>query len=379
MSLQNGDSVFCIVTNTGPCSIYSPVTSNKITIQSFPPVAVSLGIIASYTTICPGDTVLFTASAVNGGLNPNYLWQLNGIATGSNNSTFITSSLSDGDQVSCILTSTLNCTSNSPAVSNIITIHVSSITINASSSSVCKGEDVLFVASAMNTTFSPGYQWLLNGNIVGAVGNTYSPASLSDGDLVECKLTGNPGCPYPVISNIIAMNVNPLPIISMGNDTLIEPGRSAFPDPLLIGHIIKYQWTPATGLDNPVILRPKATPNISTTYFLTATSDKNCKSSGKIRVVVYYPLQMPNAFTPNGDGKNDLFRIPSTALQQIVNFSIFNRWGERIFFTTDRNVGWEGNYKGKQQPIGSYIWQVSYVDLVNKKLTHKEGTVLLLR
>ena len=89
-------------------------------------------------------------------------------------------------------------------------------------------------------------------------------------------------------------------------------------------------------------------------------------------------LLIPNAFTPNGDGKNDLFKIDNFTDQELLEFKIFNRWGTILFTTEDPSIGWDGTYKGKKQPFGVYGYVIRIVYAQNVVETYK-GTVTLLR
>ena len=89
---------------------------------------------------------------------------------------------------------------------------------------------------------------------------------------------------------------------------------------------------------------------------------------------------MPNAFTPNGDGIDDIFRIPpQVAPATIKSFSVFNRWGQKIFYTENGGKGWDGTLNGQMQPEGSYVWMIQYTDAVTNKFETASGTVILIR
>lgn len=89
-------------------------------------------------------------------------------------------------------------------------------------------------------------------------------------------------------------------------------------------------------------------------------------------------LLIPNAFTPNNDGYNDVFKIDNFTDQKLIEFKVFNRWGTILFQTTDPNVGWDGTYRGRQQPLGvyGYVIRIAYP---NKVIETYKGTVTLLR
>jgi gliding motility-associated-like protein len=192
-------------------------------------------------------------------------------------------------------------------------------------------------------------------------------------------MTGSEACSLPIESNKIVTTVKPTPLLFIGNDTVISPGQAVMLNPTIEGAVVSYQWEPPAYLDNPSIKNPVASPVVTTIYQLTVTGESGCTVSGKISVVVYYPLRMPNVFTPNADGKNDVFRIPPSTPQKIKSFSIFNRWGQMVFRTTNSSAGWDGSFKNQIQPVGTYVWMIDYEDLLTKKIVVASGTVVLIR
>jgi gliding motility-associated-like protein len=278
-----------------------------------------------------------------------------------------------------VVTDTAGCVMTSNAVI-IYPMGVSSVSIAASSGNICSGDTVVFVATPSNGGPTPSYQWRVNGKETGTNSDKLTIHSLADGDSVNCILSSSLTCVQPVpAQDAIVMTVRPVPAISMGNDTVIAPGKSVPLDPSVSGNITTWQWTPATGLDDPSKPHPLAKPVNTTTYQLNVVSDNGCTASGKTRIIVYYTLQMPGAFTPNGDGKNDLFRIPPSTTQTIDNFTVYNRWGQRIFTTANPAEGWDGTFRRQPAPPGAYIWAIIYTDLLTGRTAKAEGTVLLIR
>ena len=150
-------------------------------------------------------------------------------------------------------------------------------------------------------------------------------------------------------------------------------------NPSINGNIISYQWSPSNGLNNSSIANPIASPQTTTNYQLSVVADNGCKTSSSINIIVYYVLQMPNAFTPDNNGKNNVFRIPPSRQQKVKDFSVYNRVGEKIFFTTNSSDGWNGTFNNKKQPAGTYVWFIEYTDLLTGKSLKASGTVLLIR
>lgn len=256
------------------------------------------------------------------------------------------------------------------------------IQINASATTICSGTPVTFTTLSSPTagTTVPRYQWQVNGQPIGQAGPVFTDDSLISGDLVNCILAGTQTCQNPVVSqNTIAITVNPSPSVIAGDDTIIAPGKSVRLAPSVSGPVVSYQWTPATGLDDPTLRNPVATPISATTYQLQVTADDGCAASSKLTLLVYYTLRMPDAFTPNGDGKNDVFRIPPSTPQKIKRFSVYDRRGSRLFMTTDAGRGWDGSYNSRQEPAGTYVWEIEYEDMLSGRQMAETGTVVLIR
>lgn len=380
---NEGDVVRCIMTNHAPCANGSPDTSNSILIHFTPPEALTVNIAASANPVCIGSEVVFNATASVAG-QFSYRWQINGQQAGTDSRVCVLNSLSDKDVVNCLVSGSSHCIAPNPAISNDIVMQVTSnaatVTIAADKTTICQGEAVTFTASGVNEGENPIYQWQVNGNKAGENSKTFTATGFKNGDMVSCILTSSIPCSLPVVStNSILLTVNEIPGLKMGNDTVIAPGQKVYLHPHITGSISNYNWLPVQGLDNPNIAFPTATPEQTTAYSLTVTSIHGCTAKGKINIVVYRALNMPNAFSPNGDGKNDVFKIPASTPQRIKIFTIYNRYGQSVFSTTDPNKGWDGSYNGILQPAGTYIWKIEYINAFNNRITLSKGVVILLK
>ena len=239
-TLVQGDIVTCVVTSNATCVNGQTATSNALVFSVTSNVTPSLVITASATTLCSGTTATFTASPTNGGTTPSYQWKVNGINVGTNSATYSTSSLLNGDIVTCVLGSSLSCISSSAVTSNAITMTVNpytpvSVSISSSvGATICQGTTVNFTATPVNGGTSPSYQWQINGFNVGTNSANYSTSSLSNGNVVSCILTSNAACSNPTSasSNDITMTVNtvsaPTLTISSAQGTSICAGTSVF-------------------------------------------------------------------------------------------------------------------------------------------------------
>ncbi len=140
-----------------------------------------------------------------------------------------------------------------------------------------------------------------------------------------------------------------------------------------------YSWSPLTGLDCADCSNVLATPYQHTVYTLTVNYLSDCSVLQTVSVLVGNgeDFFVPTAFSPNGDGNNDVFKVYGSGLSK-VNMQVFNRWGEKVFDTSNQWLGWDGSYKGIVQNPGVYTYSVEALYL-NGKLAQKNGSLTLIR
>ena len=221
-----------------------------------PTLTASVSIAASATTICAGASVTFTATPTNGGASPSYQWYVGATPVGTNSATFTSSTLTNGNSVSVVMTSNATpCLAGSPATSNSISITVNptltaSVSIAASATTICSGTSVTFTATPTNGGSTPSYQWYVGATPVGTDSATYTTTSLANADSVSVVLTSN-GTPClagsPATSNSISITVNPILTASVSiaaSATTICSGTSVTftATPTNGGSTPSYQW-----------------------------------------------------------------------------------------------------------------------------------------
>ena len=144
----------------------------------------------------------------------------------------------------------------------------------------------------------------------------------------------------------------------------------------------QYLWSPATTLNNSSVSDPVAMPQSTTDYIVEGIDASGCKGYDTITVKVDNVNKggylMPNAFTPNNDGLNDCYGIRYWGIIQDLEFSIYNRWGERIFFTQTPGQCWNGTYKGVKQDGGVYVYMIKAKTNCESEVFRK-GTFVLVR
>lgn len=190
----------------------------------------------------------------------------------------------------------------------------------------------------------------------------------------------NKGCPKPGFDTVV-VNVLPDIMAFAGKDTSVITGQS-----LQLNAMggVTYKWMPAINLSNDGIANPVALysyPSAGISYKVLVYNEAGCVDSAFIKVKVFQTppsVFVPNAFTPNGDGRNDLLRPIAVGMARIDNFQIFNRWGQLVFSTTINEHGWNGTIAGKLQPSGTYVWLVKAIDYTGAPYVQR-GTLVLIR
>ncbi len=162
-----------------------------------PTLTASVSVTASETTICGGTSVTFTATPTNGGTAPSYQWYVGATQVGTNSDTFTSSTLTNGNSVSVVMTSNATpCLAGSPATSSAITMTVNptltaSVSIAASATTICPGTSAIFTATPTNGGAAPSYQWYVGTTTVGSNSDTFTTSSLTNGDTVSVVMTSN--------------------------------------------------------------------------------------------------------------------------------------------------------------------------------------------
>jgi gliding motility-associated-like protein len=389
-TLAEGDVVNCTLSPDPafPCIRNIPVTSNSITMKVSAKTVLSVTINADQDFVCTGQVARFQAHVVAAGTHPVYHWTVNNREVGTNDSIFRSSMLHDGDHVSCLITvdPRYSCSAMISAVSNELLIKVEkqqmpTVVISAPQRAVCAGNPITFHAKAQNAGNLPSYQWVINGILTNNGTDVFTSSSLSDQDSLYCVMQpGKGACSLSTVkSNGIKTMVYGLPAIRIfPGDTTIGIGDQIQLHTVISGMVASYRWDPSSGLEDPLSLDPTTLAlQENTVYTLHVESDKGCENTAGAIVNVEKNLFMPNVFSPNGDGVNDVFRIPPGVNLQLKEFSVFDRWGNRVFRTKNRHHGWDGTYKGKPDAMGTYIYFISGSG--GKGRVFKRGAVLLIR
>lgn len=247
------------------------------------------------------------------------------------------------------------------------------------------------VGSAVNltlhidTTICYGASFNANTISNGTIFNWTPTAGVSNPSIASPVLSPTATTTYTVtaqigtctISKPLKVTVRPAINVSAGPGASILAGSSVTLQGS--GGAGTYLWTPPTGLNATNILTPVATPAATTTYTLKITDGLGCSNSSNVTIqVLPYCIKPMNAFTPNKDGFYDTWFITNGNCLKKATVQVYNRYGGKVFESQDYKNDWDGTYKGKPLPDGTYYYVINY-ELLNGDQVMKKGDVTILR
>ena len=215
---------------------------------------------------------------------------------------------------------------------------------------------------------------IYSGNGVSASG-IFSPALAGLGKhTIKYVFTSNNGCADSLSREILVM---PTPALFAGRDTIILEGGEVKLNAIASGNNLSYKWVPSLGLSKDDILDPVASPLDDITYVLTVTSDQGCVSVDAIFVKVLKSPEVPNAFTPNGDGINDIWNIKYLESYANASVKVFSRYGSVVYYSIKGYAQpWKGQMNGNDLPMGTYYY---IIDPKTKGRKLISGSVTIIR
>jgi gliding motility-associated-like protein len=359
-SWNTGSSATSIVINPTSSANYTvTVNSGGCTAIATQSVSVLPGItlVASSTqTGCTVNNGTATGTP-SGGTSPfTYSWSngqsgpiASGLAAGNYTVTVT-------DAGGCSKTQTVTVTSNS--------------TLNANATSTqtgCSAANGTASATASSGTAPYTYAWS-NGSssqaISGLAAGNYSVVITDANGCTKVATATVTAAPGPVATATATATT----VTAGGNTTLSSTGGGT------------YSWSPSTGLSCTTCANPTATPDQTTEYCVVVTDANGCSDSACITIVIDVPcgnIYIPNAFSPNNDLENDLECVMGACIDS-MHIIIFDRWGEKVFESSDQKICWDGNYKGKSLSTAVFSYYLE-ATMENKEKVIRKGNVSLVR
>ena len=238
--------------------------------------------------------------------------------------------------------------------------------------------------SAINFTATPAglnyrYVWTGPHGFIDSVPNPYITNAIpADQGVYHLTVFENAtGCSGQDSTTVIINPVFAMQLTNVTQNETIPYGSSV---QLNADNAVYYWWMPNDGsLNNRNINNPVATPTENTTYTVYGMDSSGCMDSANVIIdVTFDSITIPSAFTPNGDGLNDIFRPIGMKYQKMVSFSVYNRWGQLVFTTSNKGQGWDGTFNGMAEDMGvyNYLLIVALDDGSNRVF---KGNVTLIR
>lgn len=251
------------------------------------------------------------------------------------------------------------------------------ISIGAVEEEICTGQPLTLFADMTTCPEYSSVDWYKNGEFwLSTTSNGITTDEVQDGDTFSAISSCYVDCPIEVNSNSLEITVYDFNV-NAGADVTISQGQGVN----LNGSTseTEYFWSPPTGLNNPNILNPIASPEITTTYYLTATNGI-CEIVDEMTVNVISELVIPNVFSPNGDGINDTWEILGTENFQEVYVIVYDRSGQKVFESVNYNPlkYWNGTFKNKALPTSTYYYVIT-LDRSSNNSQELKGSVTIVR
>lgn len=253
---------------------------------------------------------------------------------------------------------TLNIIDNAGCGGDTILVLAPTITITANAGKdtvLCAGGDVV-----LNGTLSVGalgYSWFLLPNNTSTVssGSSFTvPAAAGSATYELVTSSGVAGC---FARDTVVINVYPELLADAGPDVIIPLFSS-----VTIGgnptsfSALSYTWSPGAGLNDVSVPNPVASNSVNTIYTVTVVDANGCFAMDSVKVELYPEVKIPNGFSPNGDGRNDLWIIDYIDQFPENTVEVYNRWGDQLFYSKGYQTPFNGKFKGKDLPVGTYYY-----------------------
>ncbi len=245
----------------------------------------------------------------------------------------------------------------------VVTIHPKPVASITGNDTICAGLSTTLTGAGGGT-----YSW--------NTGATTAPINVSPPtNTTYTLIVSNGPCFDTTTQNVVVI---PGPTVSAGNDTTINIGGSVTLN--ATGSGTTYTWSPSGSLSCSVCPNPTANPTQTTEYIVTTTNANGCKTYDTVIVFVTLDcgeVYVPNFFSPNGDGKNDFECVYGYCIQTL-DFAIYDRWGEKVFETTDPKLCWDGSYHGKMMNTAVFVYYLK-ATLLNGQVVTQKGNITLDR
>lgn len=247
-------------------------------------------------------------------------------------------------------------------VTKTITVHPNpKAAYTVSGADVCFDEPVSFIDQSATVSLAPPTRWVWDlgkGNSSG-IQNPVRVYQDSGSFNTSLHVYSAAGCGSDTAS--ITLTVYPLPVLIMGTKStaVLEGGEVKLQPSFVYGNMLSYLWTPPMYLSSDTAFSPVSKPVNDITYTLTVLAEGGCSVSDTIFIKVLKSPEVPNAFSPNGDGVNDTWNIKYLESYPGATVDVFNRYGQIVYRSLGYTRPWDGRVQGSPLPIGTYYYIIN--------------------
>lgn len=317
-------------------------------------------------TICNGQQ-----TTLNGSGGVTYAWQPGNLSGSS-----VIVQPASTTNYSLTVTDANGCTATASVTITVTTCTVPVASLTVSDNMICESSCVNF--TDMSTGSPTGWSWSFPGGTP-STSSQQNPTNIcynTPGNYNVTLITTNAfGSDTIIMSNYISVgaqntvDAGPFVTIAIGNSTTLTA----------TGGLGNYSWLPATGLNCTLCQSPVANPTVTTTYTVTYTNSFGCVATDTVTVdvIIAYSIFVPSAFSPNGDGTNDILFVRGAGIKTL-DFIVYDRFGEKVFESSAIVDGWDGTFHGKDMNTGIFVWYVT-AEFFDGQTQILKGDVSLVR
>ena len=373
----SGAGVFNVTyTTNGACPDTSTVSININNCTLPQPIA---NFSASQTNICEGNCINFTdlsTSSATGGITA-WSWTFNGGTPSTSNQQNPTNVCfaAAGTYTISLTVTDANGSDDSTMTAYITVTNCTTPTagFSISDNEICAGECIDFTDMS---TAATSWLWTFNGGSP-STSTDQNPTNICFGTdgVYSIELIASNSFGSDTITDTVT--VHPTPIVNAGSNVTITLGNNTVLN--ATGSSGSYSWTPPTWLSCPTCPSTTSTPEETITYTVIVVDSNGCSASDQVTVFIEFEnvIWVPNIFSPNGDGSNDILYVRGKGVADL-NFFVYDRWGEKVFETTSLDIGWDGKFRGKDMNKAVFVYYLEATFIDGSKVT-KKGDVTLIR
>lgn len=252
---------------------------------------------------------------------------------------------------------------------------------------ICRDDTLSIQVVNQIPSIELSYAWSPVEEIISGENTSTITVSPQETTVYEVTITTEDGCVFSESTVVFVSNLGTQSVVAVVDPDVIPAGESSLLSAIPNNPDYLYSWSPTDGLENPFAATTMATPEETTVYTVTIIDGSfgsgQCITTASVQLRVYDfvcgppNLFLPNAFTPNGDGNNDVLYLRGDNITR-MHLAIYNRWGELVFETRDQNIGWDGTFRGEPVDPAVFVYHLE-ADCGDGQRFFDKGNVTVIR